>query len=176
MRHFLFALLIALSGSGLAAGVTPKATSAVPAFDVTDLWYNASESGWGMSLTHHFTSPSQQMFGVWYTYDPRRPDLNTAEPNDLQPLWLIMTNGTWTTPTRYEGKFYLFNGTFFGSPWRPQTAADQAEVGSFSLTFSDASNATFAYSVTPPANMTSSNPAFGLTAFSGSRAITRLPF
>ena len=159
----------------VARSASPKAAAATPAFDVTDLWYTKGEDGWGMSLTHHFNSPGQQMFGVWYTYDPRRPDLTTAEPNDLQPLWMIMTSGTWSTPTRYEGKFYVANGTFFASTWNAQSFALQ-EVGTFSLTFSDASNGTFAYAIAPPANLASSNPAFGLTAFSGSKVITRLAY
>jgi hypothetical protein len=162
-------LLLAVSLSGQAQTVTPSV-------NVTDLWYTRSEDGWGMSLTQKATTAgTQQLFGVWYTYDPRRPDTSTAEPNDLEPLWLTLTNGNWVTPTRYEGRLFVTSGTFYALTWNAANLGVQ-DVGSFSLTFSDASNGTFAYNVQTPANLTSTNPAFGLPSFSGSKSVTRLAF
>jgi len=42
------------------------AATPVPAFDYTDLWWNAGESGWGLNLMQH---ASNVIFGVMYTYD-----------------------------------------------------------------------------------------------------------
>jgi hypothetical protein len=38
----------------------------VPAANYTDLWWNPSESGWGVSIVQH---ASNKMFAVWFTYD-----------------------------------------------------------------------------------------------------------
>jgi len=50
--------------------------TALPDFDVTDLWWNPGESGWGMNLTQH---PSGQC-SVWVHLCA-----------DSGPLWLVMT-------------------------------------------------------------------------------------
>src|SRR5207302_2831372 len=34
------------------------------AHDATDIWWNASESGWGLTLAQH----GNNVFGVWFTY------------------------------------------------------------------------------------------------------------
>jgi hypothetical protein len=162
-----------------AAALTAPLASAqtvTPSFNVTDLWYTRGEDGWGMSLTQKAASGGgQQVFGVWYTYDPRRPDTTTAEPNDLQPLWLTMTSGNWVSPTRYEGRLFVTLGTFYALTWNPSNLGVQ-DVGSYTLAFSDANTAVFSYNVAPPANLAAANAGFGLQAFSGSKTITRLAF
>lgn len=39
--------------------------STPPRFNYTDMWWNSSESGWGVAFIHH---PSQTAFAAWYTY------------------------------------------------------------------------------------------------------------
>jgi hypothetical protein len=175
-KGFSFALALIMV-SWLASVAAPAAAQTVtPTANYTDLWYTRGEDGWGMSLTQKPASGGgQQLFGVWYTYDPRRPDTTTAEPNDLQPLWLTMTAGNWVTPTRYEGRLFVTSGTFYALTWNAANLGVQ-DVGSFSLTFSDANTAVYNYAVAPPANLQSTNPAFGLNAFSGSKTIVRLAF
>ena len=50
---------------------------AVPlrAANYTDLWWNADESGWGVTLVHQ----NDKVFGVWYVYDASG-----------KPLWIVM--------------------------------------------------------------------------------------
>src|SRR5204863_9197069 len=49
----------------------PPAGAAVPEFDYTDLWWTASESGWGFNAIQH---TSHNIFGVIYAYEaPNRP-------------------------------------------------------------------------------------------------------
>ncbi len=79
--------------------------TALPDFDVTDLWWNPGESGWGMNLTQH---PSGQVFGVWYTYAA-----------DSGPLWLVMTGGAWVTSRTFTGALYRTSGPAYTS--RPST-------------------------------------------------------
>ena len=59
-RALLTAVLLALA--------VPAAAQSVPAANYTDMWWNPSESGWGISFAQH---ASNQVFAVWYTYDPR---------------------------------------------------------------------------------------------------------
>ena len=51
---------------------TSMAQSATPAANYSDIWWNPAESGWGVTFTQHSTS--NQVFAVWYTYDPRAAD------------------------------------------------------------------------------------------------------
>ena len=41
----------------------------------SDMWFNPSESGWGVTIADHET----QLFAVWYTYD-----------TDGHPLWFTI--------------------------------------------------------------------------------------
>lgn len=137
-----------------------------PAANYTDMWYLEAESGWGVSFTQH--SGTNQVFAVWYTYDPRLPD--ASAPGRFKPLWLVMPGGTWTTPSTITGDAYVTNGAPLGALKNLQ------KVGTFTFSFQGTSTATFAYAIAPPANLAPDNVAFGLPAFSGSKTITRQPF
>jgi hypothetical protein len=50
------------------------------------------------------------------------------------------------------------------------------EVGTFTFNFADASNGTFTYNIAAPAGIPSTDPAFGLPSFSGTKPITRQSF
>jgi hypothetical protein len=63
IRRFAIASLLALA--------LPAAAQVVPAANYSDIWYNASESGWGVTFTQHAANTVE---AVWYTYDPREPD------------------------------------------------------------------------------------------------------
>jgi hypothetical protein len=81
IRNTIAALLVALA--------LPAAAQSIPAANYSDIWWNPSESGWGVTFTQHPTS--NQVFAVWYTYDPRAPD--AASPGNFKPLWLVMPGG-----------------------------------------------------------------------------------
>lgn len=161
----------------VAKATESKSAKATPAANFTDLWYNPSESGWGISFNQHPAAAAgrdPQAFAVWYTYDPRRPALDTAEPSDFQSMWFVMPGGVWETSLRFTGKLYATKGTYFGQAWNPSTA-EVTEVGTFVFDFTDANNGAFSYVVNPPASAPGS-AASGLPAFSGRKAITRLTF
>ena len=102
------------------------------------LWWNApagSESGWGINFAHQ----GDTIFASWFTYDATG-----------KGWWLVMTaakigNGV------YSGTLYQLTGPAFnsvpfpplGSPGGPVATA----VGSGTLTFADANNGSFAYTV-----------------------------
>ena len=137
-----------------------------PASNYTDMWYLEAESGWGVSFTQH--SGANQVFAVWYTYDPRQPDSSGA--GRFKPLWLVMPGGVWTTPTSITGDAYVTNGAPLGALKNLQ------KVGTFTFSFQGTSTATFAYAIAPPAGLAPDNVAFGLPAFSGTKTLTRQPF
>jgi hypothetical protein len=114
-------------------GGTVSVTAAAPpppALNYQGLWWNAGESGWGINFAHQ----GDRIFATWYTYD-------TAG----KAWWLTMLAQR-TTPA---GNVYT--GTIFvdtGPPFNNFTGAGvPAAVGSGTLTFTDANNGTFAYTV-----------------------------
>jgi len=102
-----------------------------PAVDYTDLWWNANESGWGITLTQQFGI----IFAAWYTYDANG-----------KPIWYAATNCP-ATPTGCTGELYRADGGV------PLTAAwngakpTPSKVGDVTFTFSDASNGLMRYTV-----------------------------
>ncbi len=173
-------------GAAVAAVTIPAGAASIPATNYTDLWDNSrdvslataacpgGESGWGITFTQHADA---QVEAVWYTYDPRAPDASI--PGNFKPLWLVMPVGSWTSPTVYSGNMYVTLGTPFSLPWAfPDglPASNVTQVGTFTFTFTSASTGTFQYNVAPPTGLASSDPAFGLPSFSGTKPICRNNF
>ena len=93
------------------------------------LWWNASESGWGINFAHQGTT----IFASWFTFDV-----------DRSPLWLVATMSKGTGQT-FSGRLYRMTATPFGaSPFVPDTPAD---VGSATLSFANGNSATFSYKI-----------------------------
>ena len=158
-RRFLPAVLLALA--------LPAAAQSTPAADYTDMWWNPSESGWGISFAQH--AGTNQVFAVWYTYDPREP----ASSGKSKPLWIVMPGGTWTSPTRITGSAYVTNG----APFNQSGASSRTNAaGTFTFEFSGASAGTFTYDIAPQGNLTPADPAYNLPAMSGSKSISRQTF
>jgi hypothetical protein len=94
--------------------------------DVTDLWYNPAESGWGLSLVQH----GDNVFGVWYTYD-----------TDGQPLWFVVPGVQFTSPGNFNGKVYSTTGPYFGNPTFDPSAVQTHEVGAAAFSVNLAASA-----------------------------------
>ena len=151
----------------LLALALPAAGQSTPATNYSDMWFNPSESGWGISFTQH--GGTNQVFAVWYTYDPREP----ASSGQSKPLWIVMPGGTWTSPTSITGTVYVTNGVPFnqgGSNLRNNP------VGRFTFNFSGSSSGQFVYEIAAPAGLTPYDPAFNLPPMSGSKSIVRQSF
>ncbi len=122
--------------------------AAQPAVSYTDLWWNPSESGWGISIHEQYDA----LFAIWYEYR-----------GDGSPEWLVMSGGSWTAPDTFTGTLYRTaygSGRYFGAPFDPGAVARTA-VGTLALRFTSATTATMTYSV---------------DGVVGSRAITRQSF
>ena len=160
IRKLLFVLCLALAG--------PAFAQSTPAANYTDMWYNAEQSGWGVSFVQHGTN---QVYAVWYTYDPREPDAATGQ---FKPMWLVMAGqNTWTTPTSVTGPVYITHGRPFS---QPGSNTQVTAVGTFTFNFSSNSSGTFTYNIAPPAGVPATDPAFNLPTLSGSKAIVRQGF
>jgi hypothetical protein len=161
-RRFLACALLAFA--------IPAAAQSVPATNYSDMWYLPAESGWGLSFVQH--TGTNRVYAVWYTYDPREPDATVA--GNFRPLWVVLAGGgTWTSPTSFTGPVYVTNGLPFN---QSGSNTKVNPVGTFTFNFADASNGTFTYNIAAPAGIPSTDPAFGLPAFSGTKNITRQSF
>ena len=102
------------------------------------LWYAApagSEAGWGINFTHQGDS----IFASWFTFDLTG-----------KGVWLVMT-ATKTGNTTYAGTLFQLTGPAFDAVPFPALGspggATGIAVGSGTLSFTDASNASFADTV-----------------------------
>ncbi len=114
-----------------------------------DLWWNASESGWGLSINQQY----QTLFAVWYTYGA-----------DRVPTWYVMSGGSWVSSGAYSGTLYRTSAApvpFFGASRFDANSVTRTAVGSLTLRFTGANAATMTYSI---------------NGVSGTKSITRQPF
>ncbi|HEY2862792.1 MAG TPA: hypothetical protein VGK37_04135 [Casimicrobiaceae bacterium] len=102
-----------------------------PAPNFQGMWWNPSESGWGLHLTHQ----SDIVYAVWFTYD--------ATGN---ATWLVMSTSK-TAPNTYSGAIYRTTGPAFTAPVFNPGAMTATQVGTGTLTFGDRGNGIFSYVV-----------------------------
>ena len=127
--------------------VYPSLAQYLGATDYSDLWWNPNESGWGLNIVQH---ASRNIFAVWFTYGA-----------DGKPAWYVIPGGTWTSATTFTASMYSTSGPAASEATFDQSRVKKTRVGTATLTFSDASNATFAYTV---------------NGVSGTKSITRQPY
>lgn len=113
----------------------------------SDMWWNPSESGWGVTIADHET----EIFAVWYTYD-----------TDGSPIWFTVPGGTFNSNrTFFSGDLYRSTGPSFAGAFDPAAVA-RDRVGTASFEFAPGSGvATFTWTV---------------GSVTRSRQIRRLPF
>lgn len=97
----------------------------------SDLWWNPSESGWGVTVTHHSSGVA---FITWFTYD-----------NVGNPKWYVASNcrivSNFCSDTLYET-----TGPPFGPSFNPSVVSVQS-VGSISFTFTSLNSGRMSYNV-----------------------------
>ena len=109
-------------------------TDLAAATNYQDLWWAApaaSESGWGMNLTHQGTT----IFATWFTYDANH-----------NPLWLSGTLPQ-TAPKTYSGPLLRSGGQAFNATQFDPDKITRTQVGTAMLTFTDGNTGTFTYNV-----------------------------
>ena len=88
--------------------------------DYTDIWWNAKESGWGLTLAQH----GNNVFGVWFTYD-----------TSGKPLWVVLPGVTFNGISSFSGTLYTTTGPYFASiPFNPASVVIKP-VGAASIKF-----------------------------------------
>jgi hypothetical protein len=159
--------------AALALAAMPALAQSIPAFNVTDMWWNPAESGWAISMMQ--SPATNQVYALFHTYDPREPEAATTNPSDYKPIWIVMTGGTWTTPTTFVGDAFVTNGTPYWMAWVPGSFKT-TRVGRFTINFTSFSRATFNYEISAPPGISSSDPAFGLPTLNATKSIQRFDF
>ncbi len=103
--------------------------------NVTGLWWNAAESGWGLNINHQGTT----LFGSLFSYGA-----------DNRGLWLVLPAGTRQSDGSFQGPLYQTTGPAFNaSPFPPLGGAvgSVTQVGTMQITFASRSQATLQYGV-----------------------------
>lgn len=91
--------------------------------DYTDIWWNADESGWGLTLAQH----GDNVFGVLFTYDC-----------DGTPLFITLPGVTFAGDTAFLGDLYTTrsSGSWWGSATFDPAHVTSTPIGKAWLTFS----------------------------------------
>lgn len=103
-------------------------------FDVSDLWWDSSESGWGIQLVQQH----QTVFATMYVY---RPDSTT----DFYVAVLDPAG-----PSKWSGPVYHTTGPWFGGAWNPANVVESI-VGSMTFTLKSFYTGELTYTIGPVA-------------------------
>ena len=116
------------------AVLIPGTSTCPPLPYMTSLWWNPSESGWGLNLNQQ----GGTMFGTLFTYDAARA-----------PLWLVMPAGTLQADgVSFSGDLYRTTGPAFNAePFTPIGPANITRVGAMTVSFSQANAGTLTYTM-----------------------------
>jgi hypothetical protein len=106
--------------------------SFVPPVNYSDLWWDPSQPGWGMSINQ---GPTNDVFAVWFTYDAAG-----------KPVWYTLQPGRWENTTTYSGTIYSTTGSPFTTTFDPNALGVQ-KVGNGFLHFDTASAGDFTYTI-----------------------------
>jgi lysyl endopeptidase len=120
-----------VSFPNLQAFLAPAAGTNGPTAVHTGPWYNASESGWGLTW---FEYPSNNILGLMFIYD------GTGRAD-----WYEF-GGTWTGTDVHSGNVLRATGPAFSSSFNP-AAVSKAVVGTYTLTFTSATTATYTFTI-----------------------------
>jgi hypothetical protein len=106
--------------------------AAPPAINYTDLWWNRTQSGWGIAITHRFNV----MFLAWYVYDAAG-----------KPVWYVSSNcDVNAAGDGCSGSLFRTTGPPFALAFDP-SRVQAVSVGTVELKFLGANNAMLSYTV-----------------------------
>ena len=110
IRSFLAAVVLLLAAS-VPALATPQAR------DGSEMWFDPSESGWGLNVFHQ----GDTLFAALFVYGP-----------DSQPKWYV-ASGVAGGPLFYSGSLFEASGPPFAGPFDPASVAVR-QVGTMMFT------------------------------------------
>jgi len=104
--------------------------------DVSDLWWNPSESGWGLNASQQ----SDIIFFTAFVYDANG-----------QPTWFVgpstQYSGTSGTTLTYSGPWYRTTGPYYGAGSFDPNAVGVTQVGTITFALLDVNTAAITYTV-----------------------------
>jgi hypothetical protein len=104
--------------------------------DASDLWWNASESGWGVNVIQQ----EDILFLTFFVYGPNG-----------QAIWYSGSETRYTGTSSsgalvFMGPLHLTNGSWFGGPWNPSAVGYQ-QVGTVTFQLNTVNDARLTYTV-----------------------------
>ena len=120
-----------VGGTGNTASVTVSVATAVAVGPYSGLWWNANESGWGMSVTQH----GNISFIAVFTYDQAG-----------LPTWYVISNCPLSGNSCSGDLYRVSGGTPPSVAWNG-SAKVVTRVGSGTLSFTDTDNGRFAFDI-----------------------------
>lgn len=102
--------------------------------DVSDIWWNKNESGWGIN----FVQTGSFVFATMYVYDPSG-----------KATWFTgeLEGSDDTAGIKFSGPLYLVTGPYFGTtPFKPELV-NATKAGTMSFLFETTNSGTLTYSV-----------------------------
>jgi hypothetical protein len=124
MRRIVTALVLALL-SPFAQALNTWGT------DMSDLWWNPGESGWGVNFVHQ----QEVIFATFFVYGANG-----------QAKWYVAPNLPSPGAFTFSGQLFETNGPFFGGTFNPALVSNRA-VGTVSVTFTAVNRANLSYTV-----------------------------
>jgi hypothetical protein len=120
---------LALPGTGEAATADMPLKSAYGT-DVTDIWYNPTQSGWGMQLNQTGTF----VFATIFVYGA-----------DGKPTW-VTGELEGSGGSTFTGPLYVNTGPYYGGAWNP-AAVTSRKAGTMTFTLTSSSTGQLNYTV-----------------------------
>jgi len=125
-RRRLCAFALVVFGMMGSAGATSANT------DLSDIWFNPNEGGWGMQMVNTGTF----VFATIFIYG-----------QDGKPTWLTgQLNKTGAAPTTYTGALYVTAGPYFGGPFDPNAVTVRV-AGTMTFVLNTVTTGQLTYSV-----------------------------
>jgi hypothetical protein len=97
-----------------------------------DLWWNASEPGWGINLAHQ----GDTLFATWFTYG-----------SGGRGQWLVVAQAQRQPTGEFRGRLYRTTGRPLASIAGEQASLTTTDVGEITFTFADGESARMDYRV-----------------------------
>lgn len=102
-------------------------------YELTDMWWNAGESGWGLQINQ---APTGNLFIAWYLYDAQG-----------RQRFLTIPGGTWTSPNTFTGQLWESSGpVYYAEPFNPDLVTRKI-VGNVELRVNSADNIVMSYTL-----------------------------
>jgi mono/diheme cytochrome c family protein len=114
------------------AACVPASGSRASLTNYQDLWYNASEPGWGINITQELTSAGETIFATLFTYDATG-----------KGLWLVLADGARQSDGSFLGTLYQTSGSAFNA--NPFAGAIATVAGTMRLRFASGEAGTLSY-------------------------------